>query len=379
MVHQTVVPPYLLDSIAARGVARFPRAADAARSCRPADDAYRTLRSSPLGAAPTIPSDAGAEAGERAVAATGLTRSIHDAQNKEVLPGRLVRGEGEAPVSDEAVNEAYDGLGAAYRLFSDVFGQNSLDDRGMPLVASAHYSRDYDNAFFDGKQMVFGDGDGEVFTGFTGSLSIIGHELSHGIISHTANLDYQGQPGALNEHCADVFGALTEQYEAKQSADSATWLIGAGIFTPEVTGRALRDMLRPGTAYDDDVLGKDPQPASMDGYVTTESDNGGVHLNSGIPNRAFALAATRLGGPAWEGVGQVWFGVISGSQITTTTDFAGFAALTIAEAATRFGSDSDVRRAIVEGWSTVGVTATSSDSTDVAAEPEGRPREHGSW
>ena len=170
-------------------------------------------------------------------------------------------------------------------------------------MASVHYGKDYDNAFFDGRLMVFGDGDDEVFTGFTGSLSIIGHELSHGVISHTADLEYFGQPGALNEHCADVFGALTQQHDAGQNAEDADWLIGAGIFTPDVTGRALRSMIEPGTAYDDDVLGKDPQPAHMDDFVTTDSDNGGVHLNSGIPNRAFALAAIAVGGPAWESVG----------------------------------------------------------------------------
>src|SRR5699024_7722897 len=101
--------------------------------------------------------------------------------------------------------------------------------------------------FFDGRLMVFGDGDDEVFTGFTGSVSIIGHELSHGVISHTADLEYSGQPGALNEHCADVFGALTEQHAAGQNAEDADWLIGAGIFTAEVSGRALRSMIEPGT------------------------------------------------------------------------------------------------------------------------------------
>ena len=208
--------------------------------------------------------------------------------------------------------------------------------------------------------MVFGDGDDEVFTGFTGSLSIIGHELSHGVISHTADLEYFGQPGALNEHCADVFGALTQQHDAGQNAEDADWLIGAGIFTPDVTGRALRSMIEPGTAYDDDVLGKDPQPAHMDDFVTTDSDNGGVHLNSGIPNRAFALAAIAVGGPAWESVGQVWYSVLTGAEITQRTEFAEFAELTIAEAADQFGAGSDVHDAIVSGWEAVGISHSGS-------------------
>ncbi|MGC2939334.1 MULTISPECIES: M4 family metallopeptidase [unclassified Brevibacterium] len=351
----SVVPPYLLDAIAERGSERFPRAAAAAASCRMSDESCRNLRLAGLRYTP--PADLGTD--ESALAApgpAGLQRLIHDAQNTEVLPGELVRSEGDAEVADEPVNEAYDGLGAAYALFSEVFGRDSLDGQGMPLMASVHYGRDYDNAFFDGRLMVFGDGDDEVFTGFTGSLSIIGHELSHGVISHTADLEYFGQPGALNEHCADVFGTLTQQHDAGQDAEDADWLIGSGIFTPEVTGRALRSMIEPGTAYDDDVLGKDPQPAHMDDFITTDSDNGGVHLNSGIPNRAFALAATSVGGPAWESVGQVWYSVLTGSEITKRTDFAEFAELTIAEAADQFGAGSDVHDAIVSGWEAVGIS-----------------------
>ena len=106
---------------------------------------------------------------------------------------------------------------------------------------------------------------------------------------------------------ADVFGALTEQYGEGQTADQATWLIGEGLFTEAVEGRALRSMSAPGTAYDDDVLGKDPQPGHLDDYVETTDDNGGVHLNSGIPNRALFLVADALGGRAWERAGQVWY------------------------------------------------------------------------
>ncbi|WP_166973744.1 M4 family metallopeptidase [Brevibacterium atlanticum] len=351
----SVVPPYLLDAIAERGPEKFPRAAAAARSCRMSDESCRNLRVAGLRYTP--PADLGKETSALATPApAGLQRLIHDAENAEVLPGTLVRSEGEDPVSDERVNEAYDGLGASYSLFSEVFDRDSLDGKGMPLMASVHYGQDYDNAFFDGRLMVFGDGDDEVFTGFTGSVSIIGHELSHGVISHTADLEYFGQPGALNEHCADVFGALADQHDNSQNAEDADWLIGAGIFTPEVTGRALRSMIEPGTAYDDDVLGKDPQPAHMDDFVTTDSDNGGVHLNSGIPNRAFALAAVSVGGPAWESVGQVWYGVLTGEDITKQTDFAGFAELTIAEAADQFGTGSDVHDAVVTGWEAVGIS-----------------------
>lgn len=355
-----VVPPYLLDAIAERGAQRFPRAASAARACRRPDGDCASLHEAGLRRvdaeleSPPDTEDSPDRAGGPAPSG-GLHRSVHDAQGREELPGVLVRSEGDPAGADEAVNEAYDGLGSSYRLFAEVFERDSLDGEGMPLVASVHYGQDYDNAFFDGRQMVFGDGDGEVFTGFTGSLSIIGHELSHGVVGETAGLVYQGQPGALNEHCADVFGVLTEQYELGQDAAAATWLVGAGIFTEEVQGQALRSMLEPGTAYDDDVLGKDPQPAHMDDFVATTSDNGGVHINSGIPNRAFALAAREIGGKAWEGVGQVWYAVLTGSGITEHTVFGEFAELTVAEASARFGADSTVHRAVLGAWGAVGV------------------------
>src|SRR5690606_37493232 len=155
--------------------------------------------------------------------------------------------------------------------------------------------------------MVFGDGDGEIFRRFTSSLSVVGHELTHGVTQYTSNLVYRGQSGTLNESVSDVFGALVEQFSAGQRTETASWLIGEGLFTDQVEGRALRSLKAPGTAYDDDILGADPQPDHMDGYITTDDDNGGVHLNSGIPNRAFYLVADSVGGHAWERAGRIWY------------------------------------------------------------------------
>ncbi|SJN20864.1 putative metalloprotease [Microbacterium esteraromaticum] len=279
------------------------------------------------------------------------TRTIFDAQNSEKLPGMIVRGEDDVPVADASVNEAFDGLGATFRMLLDAFDRDSLDGAGAALNATVHYGEDYDNAFWDGQRMVFGDGDGEVFRGFTGSISVIGHELGHGVIQSASGLVYQGQSGALNESIADVFGALTEQHLRQQSADEATWLIGEGIFTDAVQGRALRSMLEPGTAYDDDELGKDPQPGHMRDFVRTEEDNGGVHINSGIPNRAFALAAQAIGGNAWESAGLAWYRALS-SGLSTTAGFTEFAERTLAAAA---DIGSSVEEAIRTAWVTVGV------------------------
>ena len=281
-------------------------------------------------------------------------RTIHDAQGGRELPGVLVRSEGGPAGDDVAVTEAYDGLGQTWQLWWQAYGRNSLDGAGLPLVASVHYGKDYDNAFWDGEQMVFGDGDGEIFNRFTASLDVIGHELAHGVTQYTSELVYRGQSGALNEHCSDVFGILVKQRHLGQDAEEADWLIGAELLADGVQGTALRSMKAPGTAYDDPRMGKDPQPATMQDYVETEEDNGGVHINSGIPNHAFYLAATAIGGPAWTSVGQVWFDVITG-EIDAECDFATFARLTSQAAVARFGDASAEAKAVAEAWSQVGL------------------------
>jgi Zn-dependent metalloprotease len=253
------------------------------------------------------------------------------------------------------VDEAYDGLGSTFAFLLEAYGRSSLDDAGRALDATVHFGRDYDNAYWDGERMVFGDGDGEVFLRFTSSLSVIGHELAHGLTQYTANLTYRGQSGALNESVSDVVGALVEQYDRGQLAEEASWLIGAGLFGPAVQGRGLRSLADPGTAYDDELLGRDPQPAHLDDYIETEEDDGGVHLNSGIPNRAFYLAATELGGHAWERAGQVWYDVLTGGGLSVDADFAEFAVGAVRAAQRRYPGSPQVPDAVRAGWEAVGV------------------------
>jgi len=266
-----------------------------------------------------------------------------------------VRKEGEPESGDVSADEAYDGLGHTHRLYAEVFGRNSIDGRGLPLDATVHFGKLYDNAFWDGRQMVFGDGDGEVFERFTRSLSVIGHELTHGVTQHTAGMAYRNQAGALNESMSDVFGALVEQYSKQESAKEASWLIGEGLFTAQVEGSALRSLRAPGTAYDDDVLGKDPQPDSMDSYVRTSADNGGVHINSGIPNRAFYLTADSLGGNAWDAPGRIWYNTLTGGTMPATATFSVFARATAASAVELFGTGSPEHDAVRQAWETVKV------------------------
>ncbi|MFD5344349.1 M4 family metallopeptidase [Streptomyces anulatus] len=340
----TIVPPHVLDHLSRSADARL---ADPARRTLAADGLRRDRRrTTALAAVPTTP-------GVGAVP-TKPHRTLYDCGNGTTLPGHKVRDEGDKPTSDASVNRAYAGLGATFELLLSAYGRSSIDGKGLPLIGSVHYGEEYNNAFFDGEQMVFGDGDGEIFLDFTVAVDVIAHELAHGLTQHTANLRYEGQSGALNESVSDVFGSLVKQYSLGQSAEQADWLIGAGLLAPRVSGDALRSMKAPGTAYDDDVLGKDPQPGSMADYIETEEDNGGVHLNSGIPNRAFHLLATALGGNSWERAGQIWFDVLTGGELTANADFAQFARLTVAAAGDRFGAG-DEREAVLKAWSEVGV------------------------
>lgn len=337
-----IVPPHLLEAIARYGDEPARLAALATLGLDTSLRLERALRPGP-----------GSRTAEAVPA--GPQRSIADAAGLEQLPGTVVRREGEPDTGDPAVDEAYAGLGSTYALLAEVYGRDSIDGAGMALRASVHYGRDYDNAFWNGERMVFGDGDGQVFRRFTVAVDVIGHELAHGVTEATAALAYRGQPGALNESMSDVVGSLVKQYALRQTAAEADWLIGAGLFEPSVRGVALRSMAAPGTAYDDPVLGRDPQPATMAGYVDTARDNGGVHVNSGIPNHAFYLAATAIGGPAWESAGRIWYDALVDPQLRPDTDFAGFAALTVTVAGRLAGEGSGETDAVRTAWQQVGV------------------------
>ena len=283
----------------------------------------------------------------------GPQRFIYDAANTADFPGKLVRREGDPPTSDVAVNEAYDGLGVCYEFFRTVYARNSFDGNGMPIEATVHYEREYDNAFWSGKAMIFGDGDGTLFNRFTGSIDTIAHTFAHGVVSAIVQLNYWEQSGSLMESICDVFGALVKQFSLRQTADQADWLIGAGLFAPGVKGVGLRSMANPGTAYNDPTLGKDPQPAHMRAFVKTDSDNGGVHINAGIPNRAFYLAATALGGFAWERAGRIWYESLP--IVPSAAKFRDFAKITAASARRLYGNRSDELLAVKQAWEMVGV------------------------
>jgi Zn-dependent metalloprotease len=284
-------------------------------------------------------------------------RTIYDAENEQTVRGTLVRGEKDAAVADGTVNRAYDYSGLTYDFFDEMYERRSIDGHGMRLDSTVHYGVDYANAFWNGVQMVYGDGDGELFGDFTECLDIVAHEMAHGVTQHEANLDYQNQPGALNESFSDVFGVLVKQWQANTTAAKSNWLIGDDLFLPPPRGSkarrdAIRSMEEPGSAYDDPLIGRDPQPGHMSGYVRTTDDDGGVHINSGIPNRAFYLAAKSIGGRAWEVAGHVWY-VTLRDRLRSNATFSVCAAQTVAAA--RELHNDKIADKVSDAWKAVGV------------------------
>ena len=310
----SIVPPYLLRRLAAQQKPELSRAAHGAKQALQHVPSFQASR--------TVPGP-GSRPGLRELKPSPPERTVYDAKSTEKLPGSVVRKEGEPPTGDPAADEAYDGLGHTHRLYAEAFGRNSIDGKGLHLDATVHYGRLYDNAFWDGQQMVFGDGDGQVFERFTKSLSVIGHELTHGVTQYTAGLQYTDQPGALNEATSDIFGACIDARVNGKDAGTFNWLIGEDVMAPQLYGEAIRSMAYPGTAYDDPILGTDPQPATMAGYVP----GGDPHVNSGIINRWFYLMATDLG---MNDAAVIWYATLQ--NLWPTAQFADAAHVAAAQA-----------------------------------------------
>jgi Zn-dependent metalloprotease len=275
------IPPFVLANLAKAGI-------DEARISINASDQSRGTREDK-----TIPM--GAFAGLTAVPPGTASRQVYDCLTQWNQRVKLVRSEGDPVTPDDSVTHAYDFAGKVREYYKKVLNRNSIDNLGLNLVLNVHYGVKYMNAFWDGDEMTFGDGDGAIFVDFTKSLDVVAHELTHGVTQYNANLQYDHQPGALNESFSDVFGTAITQWVNNEKADTADWLIGDEIMGPTLYGEALRSMKEPGTAYDNPLLGKDPQPGHMKDYYTGSADNFGVHINSGIPNKAFYLASMDMG------------------------------------------------------------------------------------
>ncbi|POR30913.1 Extracellular metalloprotease [Tolypocladium paradoxum] len=303
-------------------------------------------------------------------------RAVYDAkktEDEDELPGELIRAEGEAKVEDKDVNLAFDNVGHVLDFYKEHCNWKSIDNKNADVISSVHFGEKYENAcewpnqrksLYTGLQatpvwdpeklqMVFGDG-GEFLNNFTGCIDVIGHELTHAVTEHTSPLEYMDQPGALNEHISDVFGIMIKQKIEDEQSDKADWLIGEGCLLPDVKGLALRSLKNPGEAYNDPRFGKDPQVDNMAQYEKTFEDNGGVHIFSGIPNKAFYLAAVAFGGYSWEKAGQIWWKAMNSSKVPPRCSFGQFADVTVDCAEEEFGEDAAMK--VRKAWTDVGVT-----------------------
>ncbi len=270
---------------------------------------------------------------------------VFDCKHSMSLPGTAIPN----PAGDPTAKRASDEAAAVAKFYQDCFGRNSVDNAGKTLVSSVHYGSLYNNAFWNGSQMAYGDGDGKILIDFTQSNDVIGHELTHGVTQYTLGLGYANQPGALNEGISDVFGSMFRQWQNGQSVTAADWLIGSGIMGPTANARGytcLRDMAHPDAAH---CLSA--QPADFAHYVP----GGDPHVNSGIPNRAFYLMAMAIGGNSWEKTGKVWYAALTAGS-SPKISFKAFAKRTRTAAAQLFPGEPLVLAGVNAGWKGVGVS-----------------------
>ena len=261
-------------------------------------------------------------------------RQTYTAGNGTTTPGTLIISEGGSS-GDSVAQAAHNNIGATYDYYFNTFGRDSFNNAGPTLKSTVHYGSSYNNAYWNGQQMVYGDGDGNVFSPLGNSLDVVAHELTHAVTQYTANLVYSNQSGALNESYSDVFGVMVDRDD---------WLLGDDVYTPHTAGDALRSVSNPS------VYG---QPEHMNNYVNTSSDNGGVHTNSGIPNKAAYNIATTIGKDKME---RIWYRTLtvylnSGSQFSDARDASVQAATDL------YGSGSPEVIAVQNGFAAVGIGA----------------------
>jgi Zn-dependent metalloprotease len=263
-------------------------------------------------------------------------RDVHDAECDNDLPGDLVRGEGDDPSGDPEADAVYDNLGEVFDYYSETFGRDSYDDAGADLVATIDFCETpgtpMQNAYWNGTQMVFGDG-------YASSLDITAHELTHAVTEMTAGLEYQCQSGALNESMSDIFAS---------NVDTDDWEIGE-----DLPGGAIRDMQNPAN-------GDPPQPAHVDDFNTMPNDgnpfndHGGVHYNSGIPNHAYYLMVQAIGRDRAE---QIVYRALT-EKLEPDSNFEDFRTASLEVARELWGEDSPEYRGTNESFAAVGLDGT---------------------
>lgn len=295
---------------------------------------------------------------------TQLVRKVYDATNRRNLPGKLlvsVEGDASIPstykqtgtIQDNFVNLALQNALDVFLFYLENYHYNSLDGEGKGISSTVHYGKNYENAFWSGDQVVYGDGS-SLFEAFVSFPDVVGHELTHGITGN--RLAYDGESGALNEHFSDVMGYLIYMYIHHLTAEEAEWAFAKGILHYNGNSYPLRSFKEPGAAYNIPGLGKDLQPAKYSLLYRGSDDNGGVHINSGIPNHAFYLFAMALGGNPWEKAGLIWFTTMTREgAFSTHASMKEFAEATIQTAQTLFPEEPAISEALITAWRNVEV------------------------
>ncbi|NQZ06558.1 MAG: M4 family metallopeptidase [Algicola sp.] len=289
-----------------------------------------------------------------------------DNEEQEEAPGTLLCTNTQS-CGESSAQAAHDGASKVYDYYKEKFGRNGIDNNDMTMKSSVHLSNKLNNAFWNGYQMMYGDGDGVTFTDLTGSFDVIGHELTHGVVQYTAALVYQNASGALNEAFADIMGVSSDAYRRNSSQPS--WLLGADVYTPNTAGDALRYMHNP----TQDGQSKDwyPERYPFTNAPSNQNDRGGVHLNSGIANLAYVLLVDGGIHPRGKSTAQVpQIGLAKSEQIfyrALTTYMTANASFDEARTATAQSAQdlygATEKTAVETAWCAVGVGACPTTTT----------------
>jgi vibriolysin len=279
-------------------------------------------------------------------------RSVHNTNHTLSLPGPLARAEGGPLDADAVVNTNYDLLGSTYDCYANLFGRDSFDAAGATLISTVHYDYNYVNAFWDGVQMVYGDGDGYYADNLALSMDVTAHELTHAVTQYESGLYYAAESGGLNEAMSDIFGNVCEWYRNGQVVSADTWLVGQDIWTPGIPGDALRYMNNPSL-----------DGASLD-YYPDYNAGVDVHYSSGIANLAFYLLSEGGSHPQGKtstvvnGIGLLnaaWIFYYANAELLTPTSTFADAKAATALAAELMGFPPELIASVDDAWDAVGV------------------------
>jgi len=284
--------------------------------------------------------------------------TVYNCNHTQTLPGAPVPNPANA--ADPSAQRAFTEATAVAQFYQLLFGRDSIDNYGMTIISSIHFGVKYNNAQWNGTQMLYGDGDGQIFVDFTGGNDVIGHELTHGVTQHTLQLAYADEAGGLNESLSDVFGSMFRQWQADQDVNAADWLIGSNIIGPAAKANGLtclRDMANPAAPH---CLA--PQPTHYSQYQPGMDP----HYSSGIPNLAFYTFAMAIADPqfpnrqpayarSWQTAGRIWYNTMFLGGALPNMTMHQFASRTHAAAVLLYPSAPEIDNALSAAWTKVGV------------------------